>query len=136
MPPTDTDPTGRAAAGPAVRTAAEARAAVTAALGRHAAEHVRLHGDACLAVTELVTNAIRHAGGVTGFAVRAGAGGSVLTIDVEDADDRRPSGDGASLTDPTRIGGRGWALVQLVAASWEIHGLAGGGKRIRITLAA
>ncbi|MGW4379122.1 ATP-binding protein [Kitasatospora sp. NPDC004531] len=140
----DTDPTGRHAlaggaarpgAGPAVRTAGQARAAVRAALGRHA-ENARLVGDACLAATELVTNAVRHAGGVTGFDARLREDGTVLTIEVDDADDRHPCGDDSSLRDPTRVGGRGWLLVQLLADSWEIRSLVGGGKRIRITFDA
>lgn len=119
-----------------VRTAAEARAAVTEELARYRATGDRLHGDACLAVTELVTNAIRHAGGVTGFAVRTGGGGRTLTIEVEDAADTRPHGDAANLQDPTRLGGRGWPLVQLISTDWEIHPLPGGGKLIRVTLSA
>ncbi|GAA2087720.1 ATPase [Kitasatospora saccharophila] len=124
----------RAGAGPGVCTAADARAAVTEALAGHSAAGGRLLGDACLAVTELVTNAIRHAGGVTGFAARASEGGSVLTVDVEDASDAHPQGDRANLQDPTRLGGRGWPLIQLVAAGWEIQPLPGGGKRIRVVL--
>ncbi|GAA4877615.1 ATP-binding protein [Kitasatospora terrestris] len=119
---------------PPVRTAAQARAAVAVALAGHPGACARLRGDARLAVTELVTNAIRHAGGVTGFAVRTSGGGRVLTIDVEDATDAHPRGDAANLQDPTRLGGRGWPLVLLLAASWEIHPLPGGGKRIRVTL--
>ncbi|MFC8720415.1 ATP-binding protein [Kitasatospora sp. NPDC057198] len=132
-------PTGRRprpGVGAGVRTAAEARAAVTEALAGHPAVGGRLLGDACLAVTELVTNAIRHAGGVTGFAARAGEGGRVLTIEVEDACDAHPRGDRANLEDPTRLGGRGWPLIQLVASDWEIHPLPGGGKRIRVVLTA
>ncbi|BAJ26357.1 MULTISPECIES: ATP-binding protein [Kitasatospora] len=118
---------------PPVRTAAEARAAVTEALARCFPVGGRLHGDACLAATELVTNAIRHAGGVTGFAVRADRAAG-LTIEVEDAADAGPSGDAAHLDDPTRLGGRGWPLVRLVSSHWEVEPLPGGGKRIRITL--
>ncbi|QKW17993.1 ATP-binding protein [Kitasatospora sp. NA04385] len=142
----ETDPTRRhpptghrprsGVAGCAVRTAADARAVVTEALARHSAAGGRLLGDACLAVTELVTNAIRHAGGVTGFAARASEGGSVLTIEIEDACDAHPRGDRANLQDPTLLGGRGWPLVQLVATEWEIHPLPGGGKRIRVVLTA
>ncbi|MFJ1755506.1 ATP-binding protein [Kitasatospora sp. NPDC088134] len=136
----DTDPArcrtpAAGAAEPPVRTAAQARAAVAAVLGRRPAADERLHGDACLAVTELVTNAIRHAGGVTGFAVRGEPDGGPLTIEVEDSADAHPHGGTDLLQDPARPGGRGWPLVQLLSSSWEIHPLPEGGKRIRVTLA-
>ncbi|MFI1523179.1 ATP-binding protein [Kitasatospora cineracea] len=134
--PTWRRPPATARPGPAVRTAAEARTAVTEALARCPGTGERLRGDAWLAVTELVTNAIRHAGGVTGFAVRTSGGGRVLTIEVEDAADAHPRGDAANLQDPTRLGGRGWPLVKLLSTGWEIHRLPGGGKRIRVTLTA
>ncbi|MFJ5228540.1 ATP-binding protein [Kitasatospora sp. NPDC088391] len=136
----ETDPTRCRAPAPGapdspVRTAAQARAAVAAALGEHPAADERLRGDACLAVTELVTNAIRHAGGVTGFAVRSDRDGGPLVIEVEDSAAAHPHGGTDLLRDPARPGGRGWPLVQLLSSSWEIHPLPGGGKRIRVTLA-
>ncbi|WP_245194670.1 ATP-binding protein [Kitasatospora phosalacinea] len=124
----------RARAVGGVRTAAEARAVVAEVLGRHPEVGDRLLGDARLAVTELVTNAIRHAGGVTGFAARTSGGGRVLTIEVEDASDAHPLDDRTVLGDPARLGGRGWPLVQLVATGWEVRPLPGGGKRIRVVL--
>ncbi|RKE17373.1 ATP-binding protein [Streptomyces sp. TLI_171] len=141
----ETDPTRRPtrpAGGPRpgpgllVRTAAQARAAVTAVLARHGRADSPLRDDACLAVTELVTNAIRHAGGVTGFAVGMDPGGTVLTIDVEDASDVHPHSEADSLQDLTRLGGRGWALARRVSDDWEIHPTPDGGKRIRLTLGA
>ncbi|MFE2291822.1 ATP-binding protein [Streptomyces sp. NPDC059452] len=82
--------------------------------------------DALLVTSEIVTNALRHAGGVTGFSARITEGG--LRLVVEDADPRHPV-----RQEPTPgtvgEGGYGWALVHRLTAHLTVtpHG---GGKRI------
>ncbi|MFD7734217.1 hypothetical protein ACFV6F_28030 [Kitasatospora phosalacinea] len=91
--------------------------------------------DARLVVTELASNAICHAGGVTGFDVRGEDAGSRLRISIENADGRHPHGDFAALRDPLRLGGRGWPIVQLLTEVCEVPPLPGGSKRVSVTLA-
>ncbi|MER6566837.1 ATP-binding protein [Streptomyces sp. NPDC001093] len=59
-----------------------------------------------LAVSELVTNAIRHAGGVTGFGLRADE--ETVTVRVADASPTPPHRRNTPLWEP---GGFGWPLV-------------------------
>lgn len=59
-----------------------------------------------LAVSELVTNAIQHAGGVTGFGLRAGE--ETVTVHVADASPAPPR---QRDTPPWEPGGFGWPLV-------------------------
>ncbi|MFF4345307.1 ATP-binding protein [Kitasatospora sp. NPDC001540] len=125
-----------------VATAAQARRFVQQLL--HEAGPVTAAGEAnaLLAVSELVTNANRHAGGVTAFSARTETAhpadgrppGLRLRITVEDADSRLPHSPRRALLDPTRPGGRGWALVVMLATTCEISVLPGGGKRISVTL--
>lgn len=68
-----------------------------------------------LAVSELVTNAVRHAGGVTGFGLRTGEG--TVTVSVEDASCRPPR---PWTEDPTQPGGFGWFLVQYLALDVQV----------------
>ncbi|MET9926926.1 MULTISPECIES: ATP-binding protein [unclassified Streptomyces] len=114
------------------RTAGEARDVVTRLL---AAEFDELSdeilsnvvvADALLVTSEIVTNALRHGGGLTGFSARITDSGLHLVVD--DADPRHPV-----LQDPppgsVGKGGYGWSLVhrltrQLSVISHE------GGKRI------
>ncbi|MFE7311741.1 ATP-binding protein [Streptomyces sp. NPDC057555] len=72
--------------------------------------------DALLVTSELVTNALRHAGGVTGFAARVTSGRLVVTV--EDASTLRPF----VPTDfqDGRIGGYGWSLIRRLATSVAI----------------
>ncbi|MEU5388026.1 ATP-binding protein [Kitasatospora cineracea] len=105
--------------------------------------------DALLAVSELVTNANLHGGGVTAFTARTETAPSAtdrstaddrtphlrLHVVVEDADSRPPRSHPRALLDPARPGGRGWALVTRLAAACEVTVLPGGGKRVSVTLA-
>ncbi|WP_282202115.1 ATP-binding protein [Kitasatospora fiedleri] len=135
-PPADSSREERVrATGVPVWTAGRAREAVSRALAGTAGAMTDREADARLVVTELVTNAICHAGGVTGFEVRVEDGGSRLRISVEDADGRHPHGDFAALRDPSRPGGRGWPIVQLLTDVCEVRPLPGGGKRVSATLA-
>ncbi|MFF1690893.1 MULTISPECIES: ATP-binding protein [unclassified Streptomyces] len=77
--------------------------------------------SALLVVSELVTNAVRHAGGITGFGLRAGQG--TVTVSVEDASRVPPQ---QAPADPTRPGGFGWPLVQSLALDVQVSGRRGG----------
>ncbi|MEI5007864.1 ATP-binding protein [Streptomyces sp. PmtA] len=85
--------------------------------------------DALLVTSELVTNAIRHGGGVTGFAARVSGEGLVLTVR-----DRNPAPPVVRLRpegQPFPVGGYGWPLVQRLASRIHITPLRGG-KTIRV----
>ncbi|MFF4341337.1 ATP-binding protein [Kitasatospora sp. NPDC001540] len=98
--------------------------------------------DALLTVSELVTNANLHGGGVTAFSARTEAAyqadgrppGLRLRVTVEDAGSRLPRAHPRALLDPARPGGRGWALARMLATTCEVTVLSGGGKRISATL--
>lgn len=60
-----------------------------------------------LVVSELVSNAVHHAGGMTGFNLVAGPG--TVTVCVEDASRIPPR---PHLTEPGKPGGFGWHLVR------------------------
>src|ERR1044072_2123732 len=106
-------------------TAAVARDAVRELLGRQrpAVTGTALT-DALLITSELATNALRHAGGISAFgcAVRGG----MREVTVEDASDRRPTA--RPPGDPVMPGGHGWPLVCRLAADVTVTGLPGGGK--------
>jgi anti-sigma regulatory factor (Ser/Thr protein kinase) len=95
--------------------AADARRSVRALLA-HAPRTGRtaippaLAVDAELAVSELVTNAIRHAPGACGMTLRMS--NEELTITVWDSSTEQPT---PKKADPRRIGGHGLHLVQTVS---------------------
>ncbi|MER7826296.1 ATP-binding protein [Streptomyces sp. NPDC096097] len=66
--------------------------------------------DALLVTSELVTNAIRHGGGITLF--RADVADDVLLLSIGDADPRLPAPRTGTVERP---GGYGWPLVQRLA---------------------
>ncbi|NGO41782.1 ATP-binding protein [Streptomyces ureilyticus] len=68
-----------------------------------------------LVVSELVTNAVRHAGGVTRFHLAAGPG--TVTVSVEDASTIAPQ---PRRTDAVKPGGFGWHLVQALSADVRV----------------
>ncbi|MET7542280.1 ATP-binding protein [Streptomyces sp. NPDC005507] len=74
-----------------------------------------------LVVPELVTNAVRHAGGLTGFGLRVGQG--TVTVSVGDASRVPPQWWPA---DSTRPGGFGRPLVQSLATEVQVSGRRGG----------
>ncbi|MBL1288194.1 ATP-binding protein [Streptomyces sp. For3] len=100
------------------RNAAAARDAVVRVLrerfcggrGEEPAEVVV--GDALLVTSELVTNAVRHGGGLTGFTTEITAEGLLLTV--SDASTRPPV---TAERDPAvvTVGGYGWLLVRRLA---------------------
>ncbi|MGW7460661.1 ATP-binding protein [Streptomyces sp. NPDC054797] len=113
-------------------------AAATAASARHrVAELLRLAGispdsvpaaDALLITSELVTNAIRHGGGITHF--HAALADDSLRLAVSDANPEHPS---SHPTAHGRPGGYGWPLIQLLAECVDITPLPDGGKTITAT---
>ncbi|APE19938.1 ATP-binding protein [Streptomyces venezuelae] len=125
---------------PVPRDAAEARARVAEALEVAALEpgtppSATAVGDALLVTSELVTNALRHAGGLTGFGVDVDA--SAVTISVAD-----PSGELPHFTDVRRReracgaaeGGFGWPLVRQLAEEVRVFLPPGDGKTIEARL--
>lgn len=85
--------------------------------------------DALLVTSELVTNAVRHGGGITGFAAELTDEG--LRVEVADASPDLPVAvdSDAETSRVGRIGGYGWALVRRLAkqVSITVHP---GGKSI------
>ncbi|MFJ8821027.1 ATP-binding protein [Streptomyces sp. NPDC102467] len=71
----------------------------------------RLHDDALLVATELTANAIRHAGGTTGF--EAGLQGDVLWMSVSDGSAEVPR---RAPSAPSVPGGFGWMVVQRLSS--------------------
>ncbi|MET9499869.1 ATP-binding protein [Streptomyces sp. NPDC006552] len=97
-------------------TCAQARAEVSGVLmevccGLPLPEARRLHDDALLVATELTANAIRHAGGTTGF--DAGLQGDTLWMRVSDRSPRVPR---RAPSRPSVPGGFGWMVVQRLSS--------------------
>ncbi|MFJ7270420.1 ATP-binding protein [Streptomyces sp. NPDC099050] len=114
---------------PAVATAASARHQVTELLGRAGIRPDSVPAtDALLITSELVTNAIRHGGGITRF--HAAIIDDALHLAVSDASPDHPWSHPAPYGSP---GGYGWPLVQLLAERVDITPLPGGGKTITAT---
>ncbi|MFD6280965.1 ATP-binding protein [Streptomyces sp. NPDC060209] len=79
--------------------------------------------DALLVTSELVTNAVRHGGGLTGFTAEITDDGLLLTV--ADASTRAPvvvERDAAAAS----IGGYGWLLVRRLAKRVSVTYLPGG----------
>ncbi|MEU1435878.1 ATP-binding protein [Streptomyces sp. NPDC005786] len=83
--------------------------------------------DALLVTSELVTNAIRYGGGLTGFTAELTNEG--LRLSVADANPDPPIEHDPETSVVGRVGGYGWALVRRLAkhVSVTVHP---GGKRI------
>jgi anti-sigma regulatory factor (Ser/Thr protein kinase) len=106
-----------------VTSAREARAFTRATLTRW--DHADLADDAALVVTELVTNAVTHAG--SSCELRLVIGPHSLRIEVADG--------GSGTPDPlppsaTRNHGRGLHMIDAVASAWGVQPEAGGGKLV------
>lgn len=92
--------------------------------------------DVVIVVTELVSNAIRHAGGVTGFAITARPGTGTVTVEVSDRVSRVPE---LRTPAPGRPGGFGWRVVHDLTDTVRISTLdrngcgGGGGKTVTVT---
>ncbi|WP_343244677.1 ATP-binding protein [Streptomyces sp. SID11385] len=85
--------------------------------------------DAVLVASELVSNAVRHAGGVTGFRVSIGDG--EVEISVSDGSQARPCE--RTPRPLVREGGYGWGLVTRLARVEVVAG-PGDGKTVRARL--
>ena len=84
--------------------------------------------DALLVTSELVTNAIRHGGGVIAF--HAGITDDALHVSVADPSPRTPS---VRMQGPAQPGGFGWPLIQHLAERVDISSRPDG-KTITTTL--
>ncbi|WP_333775876.1 ATP-binding protein [Streptomyces sp. IBSBF 3136] len=110
---------------------ADARDAVDALLSR--APHApgrRAVQDAQLVVSELVTNAVKHAPGPCVLGLELSADGDALRITVTDTSVEPPR---ARPPDPGRVGGHGLNLVNLLSDGLEVTPLPHG-KRVAATL--
>ncbi|MFJ9596849.1 ATP-binding protein [Streptomyces virginiae] len=91
--------------------------------------------DALLVTSELVTNAVRHGGGLLGFDVSLCAGGAGLRIAVTDATSTAPPSPPARPAGATKgRGGFGWPLIHRLARSVTVAPGAHGGKRIEVVV--
>ncbi|MGW4198328.1 ATP-binding protein [Streptomyces sp. NPDC005004] len=114
-----------------VPSLSEAREAVGALLARvRPVPARRVVQDAQLVVSELVTNAFKHAVGPFALLLELSPDGGALRIGVKDGspDPPRPQ-----PPDPGRIGGHGLRLVTLLCAAWEVTPQRGG-KQVTATL--
>ncbi|NED91514.1 ATP-binding protein [Streptomyces sp. SID11233] len=117
---------------PPPQRAAEARAAAAAFVARLSpAPSARAVQNLVLLVSELVTNAIRYAGGVT--ALSFGADHGVLRVRVVDPSPTHPQCRVPDLTG--QAGGFGWPMVLRLASSVTVHRHGTQGKTILATLA-
>ncbi|KUL69024.1 MULTISPECIES: ATP-binding protein [unclassified Streptomyces] len=115
-------------------TAAMARSHVRALLGDRVAGtggSPTVLDDILLVVTELVTNAVRHGGGLVAF--DATLDGDLLTISVTDSSPTTPHT--VPRTGATTPGGFGWPLVQQLGREVTVTPTAQG-KTIRVVMAA
>lgn len=83
-----------------------------------------------LLVSELVTNAVRHAGGVSAMSLRADR--RSIQVIVADPSPAHPQDRTPDLTGHT--GGFGWPMIQRLALSVRVEPRPGGGKAITATL--
>ncbi|WP_405578526.1 ATP-binding protein [Streptomyces sp. NBC_01190] len=136
-----TFPTGAAAARGRVRTLLDrhlpllvgppqgvegANGAHEAAAAEGAAGMERIFTDVLLVTSELVTNAIRHGGGLTGFAAIVEDG--CVHLIVSDASDQPPVRSPVAMTG--QPGGYGWPLVCSVSEDVTVTPHPEGGKTI------
>ncbi|MET7641874.1 ATP-binding protein [Streptomyces sp. NPDC005438] len=92
--------------------------------------HATFVADALLVTSELVTNAVRHGGGLVDFRARWTAEGLWLC-----AVDRSHHLPDTTRAVPTEVHGRGWPLICRLARDLTIALLPEGGKRISMTVA-
>jgi hypothetical protein len=97
---------------PVVAAAREARALVTDGCGRW--DVPELAEPACIAITEMVNNAVAHAG--TAMTVRVAPAAGALHLAVRDSSGERPAYAGLAPVNST--GGRGLLLIDTVARRW------------------
>ncbi|MGC5345627.1 ATP-binding protein [Streptomyces sp. DT24] len=113
------------------RWAAEARDAVATFVARlHPALPTQTVQNLLLLVSELVTNALRHAGSVSALRLTADRAG--VSVHVADPSPARPTSRTPDMTG--QCGGFGWPMVQRLARDVSVRAGAGGGKVILATL--
>ncbi|MGW7578733.1 ATP-binding protein [Streptomyces sp. NPDC054765] len=113
-----------------VNKAADARARVHELLAAHRPRvDERSVIDAVLVTSELVTNAQRHGGGLSGFSARIASG--LLEVTVADHSPREPAT--AVGREKYAVGGYGWPMIQRLTACVAIVPTAGG-KAITVTV--
>lgn len=90
----------------------------------------RVVEDALLAVSEVVTNAVLHAGGADRMRVKIDVDAGLLRIEVHDHDDRRPR---RRVADHGSPGGRGLPILDVICRR---HGasLVGHGKVVWVEI--
>jgi anti-sigma regulatory factor (Ser/Thr protein kinase) len=109
------------------QAAAEARRAARVFIdGLSPQAGVRVAENLLLVVSELATNALRHAGGV--LEMRLSSTPEHLLVAVDDPSPVPPGRRAPDLTG--RTGGFGWAIVQQLADSLAVHPRRGGGKTV------
>ncbi|MER7409127.1 ATP-binding protein [Streptomyces cacaoi] len=86
-----------------------------------------------LVVSELVTNALRHAQGVTEF--RLGAAHGTVTVEVADPSSALPAERAPGSLDEAEQGGFGWPIVRHLASDITIRLRHGQGKIIHAGIA-
>jgi hypothetical protein len=89
-----------------------------------------LRDDVELLLTEVITNAIIHAG--TEFEVRVEASGPGVRVEVIDGNPTLPA---AGTLTAAALSGRGLTLVQSISTRWGAHRNTGGGKTVWFELA-
>ncbi|MFJ4963165.1 Anti-sigma F factor [Streptomyces sp. ADI96-02] len=111
--------------------AADARDAVSAFVARlHPAPTAHMVQNLLLLVSELVTNAVRHAGAVTALWLTADRAG--VHVRVTDPSPAHPQDRTPDLTG--RTGGFGWPMVQRLAQEVRVRRAPDGGKVILATV--
>lgn len=91
----------------------------------------RVFDDALLVVSELVTNAVRHGGGIAGFTPTIQE--NRLVLHVADHSDQQPVSPDRTPQLPAE-GGYGWAIIRSLADSVKVSRRPQGGKDICVTL--
>ncbi|MYT93463.1 ATP-binding protein [Streptomyces sp. SID8359] len=111
--------------------AADARDAVTGFVARlHPAPAAHVVQNLLLLVSELVTNAIRHAGAVTGLWLTADRSG--IHVRISDPSPVQPLDRTPDLTG--RTGGFGWPMIRRLAREVTVQESPDGGKVILATV--
>ncbi|MFR9725795.1 ATP-binding protein [Streptomyces sp. MS19] len=90
--------------------------------------------DVLLVTSELVTNAIRHAGGVTGFSAVVSDEGLYLSVSDGSDEIPRTTVTHADGNGRVSIGGYGWPLIHRLSQDVTVLQLAGGGKTIQVVV--
>lgn len=89
----------------------------------------KLADEALLVTSELVTNAIVHAGSAPELVLRFS--GTALHIEVRDMSPETPTPNDA---EPGDLGGRGLAMIDRLAAAWGVTPTPSGGKAVWVDL--